>query len=329
MLKIKNLSKSFNKIPVLKDLNLELKKGDIVGILGGSGSGKSTLLRIIAGLEEKDLGELELGGKTSMMFQNYALFPHLNVEKNILFPLYDMDAEAKKRRLEELLAAFQIEEIAKKMTYEISGGQAQRVAFARAVASGASILLLDEPFSNLDHALKADLRTELKDMIKKSEITAILVTHDIEDAYFICDEIALLKSGELIAKDEPRTLYMDPKSSDVASFLVDLNIINPSSLRPNSELDKAFISWLKERNYIFSYRDARAIAELGKSSEHFSDEIYCAEVLNWAFNGAFYKIKLELAGAVFFMLVDSKAPITYSQLSFRLIRREHEQRTIV
>jgi iron(III) transport system ATP-binding protein len=189
---------------VFQDFSLRMEQGEIVGILGQSGCGKSTLLRLIAGLEEPATGRIVIDGKTlvdqrqfvepemrgvGMIFQDYALFPHLTVEQNILFGLHGLSKKERVQRLEEMLELVQLEEYGKRYPHELSGGQQQRVAFARALAPRPAILLMDEPFSNLDADLKKKIREELKRMLRAAKITSILVTHDKDDADAICDRI--------------------------------------------------------------------------------------------------------------------------------------------
>ncbi|CAD7288015.1 ABC transporter ATP-binding protein [Campylobacter suis] len=280
ILKIKNLSKNFGKKQVLNGINLQLKNSEILTILGESGCGKSTLLRIIAGLESKDGGEISLlqNYGVAMMFQNYALFPHLNVRENIEFALHKMGKNERKARVDELLEKFKIAEISKNSCDKISGGQAQRVAFARAVANKERLLLLDEPFANLDHNLRSALRSELKQMIKESEISAIMVTHDKEDAFVLSDSIALIKSGEILAIDTPKNLYLNPSSLEVGRFLGDMNFIDHGSL---DGLDDRFMAWLKNKNFMF------------RPEQILSGGKYKAQVLSSTFFGSFYELDLK------------------------------------
>nr|WP_158333861.1 ABC transporter ATP-binding protein [Campylobacter bilis] len=286
MLEIKNLSKNFGKIQALKNINLHIKEGEFLSILGGSGSGKSTLLRIIAQLEQASSYEVfSCKSEVAMMFQNYALFPHLNVEKNILFALYDK--KDKKQILDHLLKTFEIEDLRYKKIDEISGGQAQRVAFARAIARGYKLLLLDEPFSNLDQSLKQDLRRELKKLIQSQKITAIMVTHDIEDAYSMSDQIAFLDKGEILAHGNPKDLYFKP-SLESAKILPNLNIIEK-----NLDLEDEFFKWIASKNYTFGY------AELTIGSR------FEAQIIQKEFLGAFYRVKLRYKNIDFFILLSS------------------------
>jgi iron(III) transport system ATP-binding protein len=189
---------------VLRDFTLVLERGEVVGILGQSGSGKSTLLRLIAGLEEPRSGRIAINGRTmvdagrfvnpehrgvGMVFQDYALFPHMTVEQNIAFGLHRLPKKNRAAKVSEMLELVQLYDYRKRYPHELSGGQQQRVAFARALAPEPAILLMDEPFSNLDADLKGSIRHQLKQMLQAAGITSILVTHDIEDADAICDRI--------------------------------------------------------------------------------------------------------------------------------------------
>ena len=215
MLKINNLHFRYknSKEDNIKDFNLEIKKGDIVSILGESGSGKSTILRIIAGLEDAYSGEILIDGNLvyskdksiepekrgiGMVFQDYALFPHMTVAKNIMFGLKKMDKSQREKRMIDMLKLVNLEEYKNKYPYELSGGQQQRIAIARAIAPSPSLLLLDEPFSNLDANLQSKIRSELKEIIQKANITSIFVTHDKEDAKALADKVVILDKGEII-----------------------------------------------------------------------------------------------------------------------------------
>ncbi|MDF2668873.1 MAG: transporter ATP-binding protein [Paenibacillus sp.] len=189
---------------VLRNFSLQLNQGEVVGILGQSGCGKSTLLRLIAGLEEPASGSIVINGTTmvderlfvqpeargvGMVFQDYALFPHLTTAQNIMFGLHRLSRTERKQRLQEMLELVQMESYGNRYPHELSGGQQQRVAFARALAPEPAILLMDEPFSNLDANLKEKIREELRQLLRAANITSILVTHDNDDAVAICDRI--------------------------------------------------------------------------------------------------------------------------------------------
>ncbi|MEH7247727.1 ABC transporter ATP-binding protein [Neobacillus niacini] len=204
IVEIKDLTFSFSRKeePVINDFTFSMEKGEIVGILGQSGSGKSTLLRLISGLEMPVKGTIKIAGTTvvsesvfihpeergvGMVFQDYALFPHMTVKDNILFGLSRLPRKDRKLRVDEMLELVQMEEFYKRYPHELSGGQQQRIALARALAPKPNVLLMDEPFSNLDADLKESIREELGVILKKANMTCIMVTHDRHDVEAICD----------------------------------------------------------------------------------------------------------------------------------------------
>ncbi|MDW7660406.1 MAG: ABC transporter ATP-binding protein [Bacillota bacterium] len=189
---------------VLSNFSVSIDQGEIVSVVGNSGSGKSTLLRIISGLEDRSTGQIELDGdvlqsskvfvqpekrKIGFVFQDYALYPFLNVRQNIEFGIKKLPPKERKRRIEETLSLVKINELEKRFPHELSGGQMQRVALARALAPKPRVLLMDEPFSNLDTELVGELRLELRSLLKKEGMTVILVTHNQDDAGFMADRI--------------------------------------------------------------------------------------------------------------------------------------------
>ncbi|WP_346929983.1 ABC transporter ATP-binding protein [Clostridium sp.] len=205
-----------SKKDTIIDFNMELSKGQILAIIGESGSGKSTMLRIIAGLEEAYKGSMVIGDKNifsdkmfiepenrgvGMVFQDYALFPHMTVKKNIQYGLKKKSKDEKEKIAMEMLQLINLVEHKDKYPYELSGGQQQRVAIARAIAPKPSVLLLDEPFSNLDANLRERIRDEIKIILKKAGITSIFVTHDIEDAEVLANKVIVLKDGVIIEKN--------------------------------------------------------------------------------------------------------------------------------
>ena len=211
ILEIKNLTFSFSSSqpPVINDFSFSINKGEIVGVLGQSGSGKSTLLRLISGLELPADGQIKIAGTTvvneqlfvqpedrgvGMVFQDYALFPHMTVKDNILFGLARIPRAERKPRLKEMLELTQMEDFGKRYPHELSGGQQQRIALARALAPKPNLLLMDEPFSNLDADLKEVIREELRMILKKADMTCIMVTHDRNDVEAICDRSISMSS---------------------------------------------------------------------------------------------------------------------------------------
>ena len=229
---LENLNKAFGSLQVLENLNLEVNPGEILALLGPSGSGKSTLLRIVAGFETADSGELLVEGESiqgtppnrrgfGMVFQSYALFPHMSVGENIAFGL---EAKRFKReeisgRVEEMLRLVNLAGFGSRRVAAISGGQQQRVALARALAPRPRLLMLDEPLSNLDPALRERTRSELRTAIREVGITTLLVTHEQEEAFDMGDRVALLNAGRLEQVATPRELYRSPATRFVAEFV--------------------------------------------------------------------------------------------------------------
>ncbi|MBO1265422.1 ABC transporter ATP-binding protein [Proteiniclasticum sp. SCR006] len=212
MIKLSNVSYQYDnsKTETLKDINLELERGEVLAIVGPSGGGKSTLLRVIAGLEKPKAGEMFLGSECiygngvfvkpedrgiGMLFQDYALFPHMTVAKNIEYGLIGMKSRERKKRMKEVLELVNLAEYERRYPHELSGGQQQRIALARAIAPMPKILLLDEPFSNLDTFLLQSVREELFGIIRAIGITAIMVTHNPEDAKTQADRVIQIIDG--------------------------------------------------------------------------------------------------------------------------------------
>ena len=234
MLNIQDLRIDFDSTTLVSDINFHVKDGDIACLLGPSGCGKTTILRAIAGFQDIHAGEISLGNsqlsspgftlppenrKIGMVFQDYALFPHLTVEQNIGFGLLKMSAADKRRRVNEMLDLVKLEGVHKRYPHEISGGQAQRVALARSLAPKPQLLLLDEPFSNLDAELRKFLSLEVRDILKELGTSAILVTHDQEEAFAFSDQIGLLYGGNIQQWDTPFNLYHEPANRFVANFI--------------------------------------------------------------------------------------------------------------
>ncbi|WP_077369331.1 ABC transporter ATP-binding protein [Anaerosalibacter sp. Marseille-P3206] len=241
MIQLQNISKSFSGKKVLDNINLEIFEGELVSLLGPSGCGKTTTLKIIAGLLKPDIGDILFNGNSVLkvpvekrgaviVFQDYLLFPHLNVEENIGFGLKmaKVDKEIRKKQVKKMLKLVQLKECNKKMPHELSGGQKQRVALARALAIEPKVLLLDEPFSNLDARLREDMRDLMLNIQKKLNITTILVTHDKEEALMTSDKIAIMLDGEIKQFATPLELYQRPCSKVVANFLGEKNYIDGS-----------------------------------------------------------------------------------------------------
>lgn len=234
LLELKEVSHAYGRHLVVDALSFSLEQGAIGCLLGPSGCGKTTVLRAIAGFEHVSCGEIRLNGvivssparhlppeqrKIGMVFQDYALFPHLSVADNIAFGLRGATGEPRRVRVAELLATVGLGGSGGQFPHELSGGQQQRVALARALAPKPHLLLLDEPFSNLDVDLRERLSLEVRDIIKRAGITAILVTHDQHEAFAVADEIGILHEGRIQQWDTPYNLYHRPANRFVADFV--------------------------------------------------------------------------------------------------------------
>ncbi len=221
----------------LESINLNLKKGELVGLLGPSGCGKTTLLRLIAGFEKPCKGEIALNNQIiatpnyslpperrgiGMVFQDYALFPHLDAWRNVCFGLKNGMDKSRARWLLELLG---LTELRSRYPHELSGGQRQRLALARALAPGSSLVVLDEPFSNLDVEVRLLLRSELSSVLNSCSASGLLVTHDPQEALAICDRVAVMKQGQLHQCSSPSDLVDDPATPFVGRFVLQRNVL--------------------------------------------------------------------------------------------------------
>ncbi|NQY23839.1 MAG: ABC transporter ATP-binding protein [Campylobacteraceae bacterium] len=233
---LKDFSIAFGNTQILENVSFDVKDGEIVTILGASGSGKSTILRSISSLEDKYKGDIYLHTcylkknqnscatqDIGYIFQDYALFPHLNVLQNITFALKDLSKKEKEIQADKLLELFDLEEHKYKQIHELSGGQQQRVSIARVIAYKPKVLLLDEPFSNLDSILRNKTKIWLKGIIKEFGFSAILVTHDKKEALSISDKIAIIQNKTIVQFGTPKELFSNPVNKYVANFLGDIN----------------------------------------------------------------------------------------------------------
>ena len=234
VLRLDGVTKDYGQELAVENLELEVKEGELLTLLGPSGCGKTTTLRMIAGLETPSAGTISLeddvvaGEGTfrkpeerdiGIVFQDYALVPHLSVAENIAFGLTEMDDAAAGRRVDELLELVDLTDHHDKMPAQLSGGQQQRVALARSLAPEPDVLLLDEPFSNLDVRLRVEMREEVRKILKRAGVTAISVTHDQEEALSISDRVAIMNDGAIAQVGDPGEVFENPESRFVASFL--------------------------------------------------------------------------------------------------------------
>jgi iron(III) transport system ATP-binding protein len=249
LLEVHNMSCGYGDESVVKDVSFALSHGDIGCLLGPSGCGKSTILRALAGFLPLKSGEIclqgssiSLPGKTlapekrriGMVFQDYALFPHLTIAENVGFGLRSESREEKKQKVGELLQVVHLQDLADNYPHELSGGQQQRVALARALAPEPTLILLDEPFSNLDADLRRRLSLDVREILKTLGISAILVTHDQQEAFAMCDQVAVLQKGRIQQWDVPFNLYHEPTNRFVASFVGQGSFVLGSTLGPDA-----------------------------------------------------------------------------------------------
>src|SRR5919109_4938189 len=230
--RFESIRKTFGKVAAVDGVDLEIAEGEFMVLLGPSGCGKTTLLRCLAGLEKVDGGRVLIGGREAtdlpprrrriaMVFQSYAVFPHLKIYKNIAFGRR-MQKEKKsviRERVESAAKLLHIEDLLDRYPSQISGGQRQRVAVARAIATKADVLLMDEPLSNLDALLRMEMRAELKSLLQSLDATTIYVTHDQVEALSLGDRIAVMNKGRIVQVDNPSRVYADPASQFVGAFI--------------------------------------------------------------------------------------------------------------
>ena len=229
---LRGVAKTYGDAVAVESLSLDVRRGELLCLLGPSGCGKTTTLRIVAGFIEPTAGSVLIDGKdmtreppyrrdTGMVFQSYALFPHLTIAQNVSFGLENLGWPKVDRdtRVHEMLVLIELEHLAGRFPRQLSGGQQQRVALARALAMRPAVLLLDEPFSNLDAQLRVRMREELRDLIRRIEMTTLFVTHDQEEALMLSDRIGVMSRGRLEQVGSPGEIYEKPATQFVAQFI--------------------------------------------------------------------------------------------------------------
>jgi iron(III) transport system ATP-binding protein len=244
VVRIRGLRKAFGPVVALDGLDMDLRRGETLALLGPSGCGKTTLLRAVAGLGRPDAGTVEIGGdlvegpgvfvpperrRIGMVFQDVALFPHLSVAENVAFGLRGEVATARAARVAELLELVGLPEAGPSRPHELSGGMQQRVALARAIAPRPDVVLLDEPFANLDLGLRTQLRAELRRVLDVTGASALLVTHDQAEALTVADRVAVMRRGVVDQVGSPEVIYAQPATPFVATFVGVANLV-PASL---------------------------------------------------------------------------------------------------
>jgi iron(III) transport system ATP-binding protein len=237
---LREVSKSFGRLEAVRQVSLEIGRGELVAVLGPSGCGKTTLLRTIAGFERPDAGTVVVGDEVvagdsrfvpperrriGMVFQDYALFPHLTVRANVGFGLAARPRDERDPITLRTLELVGLQHKADRYPHELSGGERQRVALARALAPGPALVLLDEPFSSLDASLRAGLRREVELILRDAEATALLVTHDQEEALSLADRLAVMREGRIVQVGAPEEVYVRPASRWAAQFVGEVNVL--------------------------------------------------------------------------------------------------------
>jgi iron(III) transport system ATP-binding protein len=238
--RLRGVSKSFGVLEAVREVSLEIERGELMAVLGPSGCGKTTLLRTIAGFERPDAGcvvisdEMVAGParfvpperrRIGMVFQDYALFPHLTVTANVAFGLANRPREEREAMTRRTLELVGLQHKSSRHPHELSGGERQRVALARALAPEPAVVLLDEPFSNLDATLRAGLRREVELILRDAEATALLVTHDQEEALSLADRVAVMREGRIVQVGAPEDVYVRPASRWAAQFVGEVNVL--------------------------------------------------------------------------------------------------------
>ena len=233
------LAKRFGTTVAVRDVSFELPRGSLMALLGPSGGGKTTVLRMIAGFESPDAGSIEIDGRTmvngrgpvpperrrvGMVFQDYALFPHMSVRDNVAFGT--RKGPERDERVGSVLRLVGLEAVGERMPHQLSGGQQQRVALARALAPAPAVVLLDEPFSNLDAALRARVRAEVREILRAANTAAVFVTHDQDEAFGLADQVGIILDNTITQIGTPEDVYLHPASLDVARFLGEANVLD-------------------------------------------------------------------------------------------------------
>jgi ABC-type Fe3+/spermidine/putrescine transport system ATPase subunit len=326
-LSVHEIKKTYEGQPLLNGVSFDVASGEVLCLLGRSGSGKSTLLRIIAGIENADSGLVCWDGKDlrgisthlrrfGLMFQDYALFPHRNVAENVAFGLRMQGASRSEieGRVSSVLEQVHMDKFALRSVTDLSGGEQQRVALARALAAAPRLLMLDEPLAALDRSLREQLQQELRDVLHRTGIPAIYVTHDQEEALALGDRMALLNQGEIVQNDIPEVLYRWPKNRWVAQFLGMQNFIEGrvttiAPLHVQTAIGSFQASAAVENNFsigeavILVITPGTDLTSAGTTAINPLTGI-CKECL---FKGEYYQVQLQLSNGESFLYYSNRA----------------------
>ena len=322
-IRVEKVSKRFGKVEALKGVDLEVRDQEFLVLLGPSGCGKTTLLRIVAGLEAPTSGEVYIGERRvthlpprlrgiAMVFQNYALFPHLTVYENVAFGLRmkRRPEEEIRRKVGEVAALLHIEELLDRYPAQLSGGQRQRVAVARALAVEPEVLLMDEPLSNLDALLRLEMRAELKRLLKETRTTTLYVTHDQVEAMSLADRIAVMRQGEIVQLGTPTEIYHAPADTFVGGFIGNppMNFLRAGALGGRVVLEGFAVPSPVEGGVLLGVRpeDLRVSKEQAEGA--FRARVLVVEPL-----GPHLQLTLEREGETFRALADPDFSVAFGE----------------
>jgi iron(III) transport system ATP-binding protein len=334
LLRLHQLTKRFapHLPPAVAEVSFAVQPGEIFALLGPSGCGKTTILRLIAGFERADQGQIFLQDRLvedqhlhvpperrgiGFVFQDYALFPHLTVLQNVMFGLHRLPRSDRRERALKVLELVEMTTFRDRKPAEISGGQQQRVALARSLAPEPTLLLLDEPFSNLDTALRVSTRQEMRDLFKRTGMSAVLVTHDQEEAFSFADRIGVMSVGRLEQVGTAEDVYYRPRTAFVAQFLGQTNLF-PADAK----------GWVAETPFgsLPLHRRAQGPSLLSLRAEHLSLEssqpgAATGQITVREFKGGYLTFRVRLAGLEYTVRTDHRCPLQVGQ-SVRLVPTE-------
>ena len=319
-IKIKNVSKNFEEVVAVDNINVDIARGEFFSLLGPSGCGKTTLLRILAGFEYPSSGSVFIDNldvtditpnlrPTNMVFQNYAIFPHINVKRNIEFGLRKekLSKDELDKRVQDALKMVQLEGYEDRYSNQLSGGQRQRIALARALVKQPKVLLLDEPLGALDKKLREEMQLELRNLQRSIGITFIFVTHDQEEAMTMSDRVAVMNKGKILQISPPRDLYDNPKNLFVGDFIGQINFLDTQIVKIEGNNAKVLINKLGEHEIITSNNNLSQNESIvcairpetiiiSKTNEKNSDICIKGSIVNTSFYGNMTYVYVNIEG---------------------------------
>ena len=319
-IKIKNVSKNFEEVVAVDNINVDIARGEFFSLLGPSGCGKTTLLRILAGFEYPSSGSVFIDTldvtditpnlrPTNMVFQNYAIFPHINVKRNIEFGLRKekLSKDELDKRVQDALKMVQLEGYEDRYSNQLSGGQRQRIALARALVKQPKVLLLDEPLGALDKKLREEMQLELRNLQRSIGITFIFVTHDQEEAMTMSDRVAVMNKGKILQISPPRDLYDNPKNLFVGDFIGQINFLDTQIVKIEGNNAKVLINKLGEHEIITSNNNLSQNESIvcairpetiiiSKTNEKNSDICIKGSIVNTSFYGNMTYVYVKIEG---------------------------------